>query len=110
MNIEKKYKNRWRERKLNMEVSNMLDEPRQIIKMIGIRKTKFFRNVMRHNMFIINIMKGKINGKRERETNLGNVKKLLSLTSYEAVADLGFCFGGRPNIFYINKGKVGKMG
>lgn len=51
-----------------------------------IRKIKFFGYVMRHNTFFINIMEGKINGKkrvRPRDTNLGNIKKLLSLTSYE---------------------------
>jgi len=45
-------------------VINMVREPRQIIKMIGIRRIKFFGHVMRHNTFIINIMEGKINGKR----------------------------------------------
>ena len=77
----------WRERKSNTEVLNLIKEPRQIIRMMEIRKTKFFGHIMRHNTLITNIMEGKINGKRgrgrPRETNLGNLKKLLSLASYE---------------------------
>lgn len=64
----------------------MIEEPRQIIKMMEIRKTKFFGHIMRHNTFITNITEGKINGKRgkgrPRETNLGSMKKLLTLKSY----------------------------
>jgi len=40
----------------------MIEEPRQIIKMMEIRKTKFFGHIMRHNTLITNIMGGKING------------------------------------------------
>lgn len=60
--------------------------------MIETRKIKFFGHVMRHDTFTINIVKGKINRKRgkgrPRVTNLGNVKKLLSLPSYEAMKKL----------------------
>jgi len=56
----------WRERKSNKKVLNVIDEPRKIIRMIEIRKTKFLGHIMRHNMLIKNIMEGKINGKRER--------------------------------------------
>lgn len=54
----------WAEWKTNMEVLNMVDEPREIIKMIGMRKTKFFGLVMRHDTFVTDNMKEKINGKR----------------------------------------------
>lgn len=47
---------------------------------------------MRHNTCIINIIEGKINGNRERErprdTNVGNIKKLLSLPSDETMKRL----------------------
>lgn len=47
-----------------MEVLNMFDEPRQMIKMIQLRKIKFFGYVMKYSTFIINNIKGKINWKR----------------------------------------------
>jgi len=76
----------WKERKSNIVVLNMIEEARQIIKMMKIRKAKFFKHIMRHNTLITNIMEGKINGKRgrgrPRETNFGNMKKLLSLGIY----------------------------
>lgn len=70
----------------------MIDELRQMTKIMEIRKTKFFGH-MRHDMFIINIMVEKINGKRgrerSREINLGNMKKLvLSLASYKKIKRL----------------------
>lgn len=78
--------------KSNKEVLSLVQEPRQIIKIIETRKIKFFGHVMRHNTFIINIMEGKINGKRgrrrPRDTNIGSTKKLLSLPSYEAMKRL----------------------
>jgi len=74
--------------KSNKEVLDLVQEPRQIIKMIETRKIKFFG----HSTFIINIMEEKINGKRgrgrPRDTNLGNTKKLLSLPSYAAIKRL----------------------
>lgn len=74
---------RWTEKKSNMKVLNMIDKPKKIIKIMEIRKTKFLGHVMRYNTFIINIMEAKINGKKGRlkETNLGNMKNLLSLES-----------------------------
>lgn len=65
----------WTEKKSNEEMLNMVDEPRQFIKMLEIR-TKFFGHVVRHNTFIINILEWKTNGnrRRPRETNLGNIK------------------------------------
>jgi len=79
----------WTERKSNIKVLNMVDEPRIIIKVIGIRKTKFFGHVMWLDTFITNIMERETDGKRERgqprETNLGNIKKLLSLASNEEI-------------------------
>ena len=71
--------------KSNKEVLSLIQEPRQIIKMIKIRKIKFFGHVMRHNTLIANVMEGKINGKRgrgrPRDTNL-EMKKQLSLPNY----------------------------
>lgn len=49
----------WTEIKSNKEVLSLVQEPRQIITMIETRKVKFFGHVMRHNTFIINIMKGR---------------------------------------------------
>lgn len=48
-----------------MEVLHIENKPRQIIKTINIRLTKFFEHIVRHNTFITNIMEGKINGKEE---------------------------------------------
>ncbi|VVC30844.1 Hypothetical protein CINCED_3A005768 [Cinara cedri] len=63
----------------------LVQKPRQIIKIVETRKIKFSGHVMSHNTFIINIMEGKINGKRDRgrprDTNIGNTMKLLSLPS-----------------------------
>lgn len=50
----------WIEKNSNMEVLSMIDELRQIVKMMELRKTKIFGHDMRHT-FMINIMKGKIN-------------------------------------------------
>lgn len=98
----------WTENKSNMEVLNMIDEPRQIIKMMGIRKTKFFGRIMRHDKFIIHIMEGKINGKRRREwqrkTYLENVKELLSLASYKKVKRLV----NRREDWLLRQGKASK--
>jgi len=43
-----------------------MHEPSKIIKMIEIRRIKFFGHVMGHNIFIINIMEEKQNGNRGR--------------------------------------------
>jgi len=71
---------------------NMVHELRQIIKMIEIRRIKFFGHVMQHNTFIINIMEGRMNGergrRRPRDTNLGNIMKLLSLKNYKKIKRL----------------------
>ncbi|CAI6366180.1 unnamed protein product [Macrosiphum euphorbiae] len=86
LEMSKMLKISWRERKSNIEVLTMIEEPRQIIKMMKIRKAKFFKHIMRHNTLITNIMEGKINRKRgrgrPRETNFGNMKKLLSLEDW----------------------------
>lgn len=75
---------RWTERKSNGKVLNIVQEPRQIIKIIETRKIKFFEHVMRHNKFIINNIKEKINGKirrgQPRKTNLKNIKKVIIST------------------------------
>lgn len=59
-----------------------------MIKMIESRRTKFFG----HNTLIKNIVKRKINrkrGKRQpRDTNLGNINKLLALPSCVAMKRL----------------------
>ncbi|VVC39746.1 Hypothetical protein CINCED_3A004050 [Cinara cedri] len=82
----------WIENKSNMEVLNMINTPRPIIKIMKMRKTKFFGHMMRHDTIITNIMERKINGNRgrirPRETNLGNIMKLLPLVSYEEVKRL----------------------
>lgn len=82
----------WTEIRFNKEVLNLVQEPRQITKMIKTRKFKFFGLVVRHKTFIKNIMEGRINRKRGRvrlkDINLGNAKKLFSLPSYEAVTIL----------------------
>jgi len=76
----------WRERTSNIEVLNMIKEPRQIIEMMEIRKAKFFGHIMRCNTLVTNIMEGNIIGERgrgrPREINLGNLKQLISLGSY----------------------------
>lgn len=59
--------NSWTEKKLNEEVLNVIQEQKHIIKIIETRKIKFLKHVIRHNKCIINIIKGKINGKRRRE-------------------------------------------
>jgi hypothetical protein len=56
------FKTNWIEKKSNMEVLNMVNEQRKIIKMINIRKPKFFRHILRRNTFITSFMEGKING------------------------------------------------
>lgn len=48
-----------------MEVLNMIEEPRWLINKMTMRKSKFFENITKHNMFITNIVEGKINEKRE---------------------------------------------
>lgn len=74
---------RWTERKSNGEILNIVQGPRQIIKIIETRKITFFEHVMRHNKFIVNVIEGKINGKigrgQPKETNLGNIKKKQSI-------------------------------
>lgn len=78
----------WTERKSNEEVLNLVQESRQIIKMIEVRRFKIFGHVLRHDTFITNIMDGKIGRGRSKNTNLGNIKKLLFLTSFEKMKGL----------------------
>lgn len=60
----------------------MVQEPRQIIKMVEIKRIKFIGYVTQYNKFIINnIMKGKINEKEEkddREIQIQNKKAIIS--------------------------------
>lgn len=68
----------------------MTQEPRYIIKMIVTRITTISGHIIiyilfiRRNEFIINIMEGKINGKRGRPrgTMMDNLRKILALPRY----------------------------
>lgn len=63
-----------------------MQEQRQINKIIKTRRNKFVGHEQ-YNKFIIIIIEGEINGKRERgrprDTNLWNIKNQLSQISYE---------------------------
>jgi len=67
----------------------MVLETRQVIKMIEIRRIKYFGHVMPHNTFIFNIVDMKVYENRgkglSKNINLYNIKKLLSLPNYEAI-------------------------
>lgn len=65
----------------------MVQKPRQIIKMVEIKRIKFIGYVTQYNKFIINnIMKGKINEKEEKDDREIQIqKKQLSLLSYETM-------------------------
>lgn len=66
----------------------MVLKPRQLVKIIETKITKFIELIMWHNKFILTIIKGKINGKiwrgRSRDSTMGNLGKKLALLSYEA--------------------------
>lgn len=61
------------EKKSNMEMLNMVNKPRQIIKTINIRKIKFFGYIMRYRTYIINSIEGKKEEKDDRGKQIWGV-------------------------------------
>ena len=76
----------WIERKTNLEVLREVQEERRLLREMEKRKTKFIGHVLRHNTFIINILEGKVLGKkgrgRPRKKYLEDIEKRMGCVNY----------------------------
>lgn len=76
----------WMERKTNLEVLREVKEERRLMKEMGKRKIKFIGHVIRHNTFFVNILEGKVLGKkgrgRPRTKYLEDIKKRIGCDNY----------------------------
>ena len=76
----------WTERKSNEEILRIVEEKRVLLSIIRSRSGKLIGHIMRHNPFINNIMKGRINGRkgrgRPRKTFVGEMIGMAGCNGY----------------------------
>lgn len=82
----------WTEKKTNEEVLSMVKEDRCLLKTIQNRRGRMIGHLMRHDAFFVNILEGKVNGKRGRGrpriTFFSQVKEKVGTVSYQETKTL----------------------
>jgi hypothetical protein len=82
----------WTERKSNEEILRIVEEKRVLLSIIRSRSGKLIGHIMSHNLFIINIMEGRINERkgrgRPRKTFIGGIIGMAGCNGYSHMKTL----------------------